>query len=82
MEKNETNVMTGKKMVRCLMGVAVSLVAAITVCIAVLTVCSRVFSINDLDPVITGERIGIIIWLMGITFVMAKTIIKSKVTEG
>ena len=75
--KNET-VITGKKTTKVLLIAAIGLIASITLSIAVLAVAVKIFGITNLDPVITGERVGLIVWLLEVVHAVVKAVRKSK----
>ncbi|MBO4407983.1 MAG: hypothetical protein J5786_01760 [Clostridiales bacterium] len=75
--KNET-VITGKKTTKVLLIAALGLIASITLSIAVLAVAVKIFGITNLDPVITGERVGLIVWLLEVVHAVVKAVRKSK----
>lgn len=75
--KNET-VITGKKTTKVMLLSALGLIASITLSIAVLAVAVKIFGITNLDPVITGERVGLIVWLLEVVHAVVKAVRKSK----
>lgn len=75
--KNET-VITGKKTTKVMLIAALGLIASITLSIAVLAVAVKIFGITNLDPVITGERVGLIVWLLEVVHTVVKAVRKSK----
>ncbi|SEP54652.1 hypothetical protein SAMN02910369_00023 [Lachnospiraceae bacterium NE2001] len=76
----DKKVITGKQTVRALVLSTLGLIASITFSIAVLTISGKIFGINDLDPVIIGERIGLLVWLLGVVVAIARTVKKYKNT--
>ena len=77
----DKKVITGKQTVRALVLSTLGLIASITFSIAVLTISGKIFGINDLDPVIIGERIGLLVWLLGVVVAIARTVKKYKNTK-
>ena len=65
---------TGKQTVRALVLSTIGLIASIVLSIAVLTISVKVFGIDNLNPVIIGERIGLLVWIVGIVAVIVKTV--------
>lgn len=70
----DKKVITGKQTVRALVFSTIGLIASIVLSIAVLTISVKVFGIDNLNPVIIGERIGILVWIVGIVAVIVKTV--------
>lgn len=75
-ETNNEMVITGKKTVRALVLSTLGLVSSILLSIAVLAISVKLFGIENLDPVIAGERIGLGVWLFGIVCVIVRTVRK------
>lgn len=81
MNGEKETVITGQLASKYLVLSAVTLVVAITASIIVLKICGSIFAINDLDATVTGERIGVILWLGGILFAVIRLAIKREVSE-
>ncbi len=74
----DKTVITGKQTVRALVFSTLGLITSITLSIAVLTICGKMFGISDIDPVIIGERVGLLVWLVGIVVAIVRTVKKNK----
>lgn len=70
----DKKVITGKQTVRALVLSTLGLISSIVLSIAVLTISVKIFGIDNLNPVIIGERIGLLVWIVGIVVVIAKTV--------
>ena len=70
----DKKVITGKQTVRALVLSTLGLISSIVLSIAVLTISVKIFGIDNLNPVIIGERIGLLVWIVGIVAVIAKTV--------
>ena len=77
-DSNKGTVITGKQTVKVLVLSTLGLIASITAGIAVLAISSKLFGIVNLDPVISGERIGLLVWLIGIAAAIVRAVKKSK----
>lgn len=77
-DSNKGTVITGKQTVKVLVLSTLGLIASITASIAVLAISSKLFGIVNLDPVISGERIGLLVWLIGIAAAIVRAVKKSK----
>ena len=77
-DSNKGTVITGKQTVKVLVLSTLGLNASITAGIAVLAISSKLFGIVNLDPVISGERIGLLVWLIGIAAAIVRAVKKSK----
>ena len=75
---NKELVINGRQTVRALVLSALGLISSIVLSIAVLTISVKIFGIDNLNPVIIGERIGLLVWIVGIVAVIAKTVKASK----
>ena len=38
------------------------------------TICRLKLGISDIDPVIIGERVGLLVWLVGIVVAIVRTV--------
>ncbi len=74
----DKTVITGKQTVRALVFSTLGLITSITLSIAVLTICGKMVVISDIDPVIIGERVGLLVWLVGIVVAIVRTVKKNK----
>lgn len=74
----DKTVITGKQTVRALVFSTLGLITSITLSIAVLTICGKMLGISDIDPVIIGERVGLLVWLVGIVVAIVRTVKKNK----
>lgn len=74
----DKKVITGKQTVRVLVLSTLGLISSIVLSIAVLTISVKIFGIDNLNPVIIGERIGLLVWIVGIVAVIVKTVKASK----
>lgn len=70
----DKKVITGKQTVRALVLSTLGLISSIVLSIAVLTISVKIFGIDNLNPVIIGERIGLLVWIVGIVAVIAKIV--------
>ena len=70
----DKKVITGKQTVRVLVLSTLGLISSILLSIAVLTISVKIFGIDNLNPVIIGERIGLLVWIVGIVAVIAKNV--------
>ena len=70
----DKKVITGKQTVGALVLSTIGLIASIVLSIAVLTISVKVFGIDNLNPVIIGERIGLLVWIVGIVAVIVKNV--------
>ena len=75
---NKELVINGRQTVRALVLSTLGLISSIVLSIAVLTISVKIFGIDNLNPVIIGERIGLLVWIVGIVAVIAKTVKASK----
>ena len=71
---NKELVINGRQTVRALVLSTLGLIYSIVLSIAVLTISVKIFGIDNLNPVIIGERIGLLVWIVGIVAVIAKTV--------
>lgn len=70
----DKKVITGKQTVRALVLSTLGLISSIVLSIAVLTISVKIFGIDNLNPVIIGGRIGLLVWIVGIVAVIAITV--------
>lgn len=75
-ETNNEMVITGKKTVRALVLSTLGLISSILLSVAVLAISVKLFGVENLDPVIAGERIGLGVWLIGIVCAIVRTVRK------
>ena len=76
--KENKTVITGKQMVEYLVLVALGLVVLISLSIAVIKISTVLFSISGVNAVALGGKIGLLVWLVFLGFVIGKTVKKAK----
>ena len=76
--KENKTVITGKQMVQYLVLVALGLIVLISLSIAVIKISTVLFSISGVNAVSLGGKIGLLVWLVFLGFVMGKAVKKAK----
>ena len=69
----DKTVITGKQTVRALVLSTLGLITSITLSIAVLAISVKILGISDIDSVVIGERVGLLVWLVGIVVAIVRT---------
>ena len=69
----DKTVITGKQTVRALVLSTLGLITSITLSIAVLAISVKILGISDIDSVVIGERVGLLVWLVGIVVAIVIT---------
>lgn len=78
MNKENTNVITGKQMVEYLVLVAISLLALIALSTVVIGLSTLLFNISGVNAINLGGKAGFLVWLIFLGFISVKAIRESR----